>query len=217
MSTLLMGAGMGLMVAISLAFILAFNMSRLRWLMDHDIHPLLEEHGLREPDDGFTSSGAKERMAAFHADVAEALAAPEREREARERRRFTVFDPTVDKLPLPAGPYPFDRPTASWARDIYEEGDWAYADAWVRGRRKPRVVREQRYDSWRNEVLARHGLTDAPSATLKHIEHAAARIRTLHHTSPAEAYKQACKEAAGNTVNDETTGEGKENGSSGFG
>ena len=101
MSTLLMGAGMGLMVAISLAFILAFNMSRLRWLMDHDIHPLLEEHGLREPDDGFTSSGAKERMAAFHADVAEALAAPEREREARERRRFTVFDPTVDKLPLP--------------------------------------------------------------------------------------------------------------------
>ena len=133
MSTLLMGAGMGLMVAISLAFILAFNMSRLRWLMDHDIHPLLEEHGLREPDDGFTSSGAKERMAAFHSDVAEALAAPEREREARERRRFTVFDPTVDKLPLPAGPYPFDRPTASWARDIYEEGDWAYADAWVRG------------------------------------------------------------------------------------
>ena len=108
-------------------------MSRLRWLMDHDIHPLLEEHGLREPDDGFTSSGAKERMAAFHSDVAEALAAPEREREARERRRFTVFDPTVDKLPLPAGPYPFDRPTASWARDIYEEGDWAYADAWVRG------------------------------------------------------------------------------------
>lgn len=104
MSTLLMGAGMGLMVAISLAFILAFNMSRLRWLMDHDIHPLLEEHGLREPDDGFTSSGAKERMAAFHSDVAEALAAPEREREARERRRFTVFDPTVDKLPLPAGP-----------------------------------------------------------------------------------------------------------------
>ena len=81
--------------------------------MDHDIHPLLEEHGLREPDDGFTSSGAKERMAAFHSDVAEALAAPEREREARERRRFTVFDPTVDKLPLPAGPYPFDRPTAS--------------------------------------------------------------------------------------------------------
>ena len=133
MSTLLMGAGMGLMVAISLAFILAFNMSRLRWLMDHDIHPLLEEHGLREPDDGFTSSGAKERMAAFHSDVAEARAAPEREREARERRRFTVFDPTVDKLPLPAGPYPFDRPTASWARDIYEEGDWAYADAWVRG------------------------------------------------------------------------------------
>ena len=79
------------------------------------------------------------------------------------------------------------------------------------------MVREQRYDSWRNEVLARHGLTDAPSATLKHIEHAAARIRTLHHTSPAEAYKQACKEATGNTVNDETTGEGKENGSSGFG
>ena len=217
MSTLLMGVGMGLMVAISLAFILAFNMSRLRWLMDHDIHPLLEEHGLREPDDGFTSSGAKERMAAFHSDVAEALAAPEREREARERRRFTVFDPTVDKLPLPAGPYPFDRPTASWARDIYEEGDWAYADAWVRGRRKPRVVREQRYDSWRNEVLARHGLTDAPSATLEHIEHAAARIRALHHTSPAEAYKQAGKEATGNTVNDETTGEGKENGSSGFG
>ncbi|WP_029680424.1 hypothetical protein [Bifidobacterium longum] len=72
------------------------------------------------------------------------------------------------------------------------------------------MVREQRYDSWRNEVLARHGLTDAPSATLKHIEHAAARIRTLHHTSPAEAYKQACKEATGNTVNDETTGEGKE-------
>ena len=106
MSTLLMGAGMGLMVAISLAFILAFNMSRLRWLMDHDIHPLLEEHGLREPDDGFTSSGAKERMAAFHSDVAEALAAPEREREAREWRRFTVFDPTVDKLPLPAGPLP---------------------------------------------------------------------------------------------------------------
>lgn len=30
MSTLLMGVGMGLMVAISLAFILAFNMSRLR-------------------------------------------------------------------------------------------------------------------------------------------------------------------------------------------
>ncbi|MBL3897325.1 hypothetical protein [Bifidobacterium longum] len=67
------------------------------------------------------------------------------------------------------------------------------------------------------EVLACHGLTDAPSATLKHIEHAAARIRTLHRTSPAEAYKQACKEATGNTVNDETTGEGKENGSSGFG
>ena len=79
------------------------------------------------------------------------------------------------------------------------------------------MVREQRYDSWRNEVLDCHGLTDAPSATLKHIEHAAARIRTLHHTSPAEAYKQACKEATGNTVNDETTGEGKENGSSGFG
>ena len=118
MSTLLMGAGMGLMVAISLAFILAFNMSRFRWLMDHDIHPLLEEHGLREPDDGFTSSGAKERMAAFHSDVAEALAAPEREREARERRRFTVFDLTVDKLPLhasapsttPAQPKPTNKP-----------------------------------------------------------------------------------------------------------
>ncbi|PLS29812.1 hypothetical protein [Bifidobacterium parmae] len=196
MSILLMGAGTGLLVAVSLTFILAFNMSRFRWIMDHDIHPLLEEHGLRKPDDGFESSGIKERMDAFHADVAEALAAPEREREARERRQSITFDPMVDESPLPAGPYPFNRPTASWARDIYEEGDWTYAAAWVKGRRKPRVVREQRYDSWRNELLARHGLTDASPATLTRIEHAATRIRILRHTSQAEAYQQACRKTA---------------------
>ncbi|MBT1174503.1 hypothetical protein JS530_03090 [Bifidobacterium sp. LC6] len=200
MIELLLAAGMGVLVAIGLCLVLAFNMVRYRWVMDHRIHPLLEREGLRRPDDGFVSSGVRERMEEFHRAERAAASAPDpsvAEREARERRRMVVFDPRFDVSPLPAGPYPFDRPMARWARDIYEGGDWKYADGWLRGvRSTPRVVRGLRLDAWRNEVLARYGLSVVSPVVLRRVERVARRERLWRGAGPARAYIIACEKTA---------------------
>lgn len=100
-------------------------------------------------------------------------------------------------IPLPRGPFPgADENQAAEARRLYETNDLHAADTWIKDAGTHAGTRARR-NAWRNETLQRFGLSHQPRHILQGINRRAWAIHTLHHTSPAEAYKQACKEATG--------------------
>lgn len=207
----------GLISAFTLAFSFAFNMRRFYRLVRDRIHPMLIEQGLREPDDGWVSSGIAEQLtihqpATRHAthptdgrrrtpeDTTPRNPVPQpaiRHDTAAHHVTNTARRPGNTTLPLPRGPFAgVDESQAMEARRLYETGDLYAADTWIEDAGTHAGTRTRR-NVWRNETLQRFGLSHQPRHILQGINRRAWAIRTLHHTGPAEAYKQACKEATG--------------------
>lgn len=201
----------GLISAIPLAFSFAFNMRRFYRLVRDRIHPMLVEQGLREPDDGWVSSGIADPLtihqpATRHSprpadnirrtpkDTTTRTPTPRptiiRHDAAAHHVTDTVRRPGNVMRPLPHGPFfGVDENLAMEARRLYEANDLPTADAWIEDAGTRTDTRACR-NAWRNETLQRFGLSHQPRHILQGINRRAWAIHTLHHTGPAEAYKR---------------------------